>query len=277
MSTTDLVLSGAPRAVTYRVESATRVVAGGQRLECHEVVEAEVVLLGREATGFVFRLRTEPPRIQANNGVFAWAHDVNAFLRDLVVLVDPRGRIAEVLNHAELLSKWPVHRQVLEQEYGQQPHAAGMLAYLDAAVHEPGFLASRIVGNGLYDFLFPGLYGAYPPAGLLTRKVLPNLFGSIDLPLVLTASLAELRVDGSSVLRLEGELDEAALDAPAFRRFLKDVADRHDVKADLVADYESTCRLDERHWLAESELFLAVQAGGTAYSYTLARHLTTQP
>lgn len=275
MLVSELVLSGLYRAATYRVESATRVLAGGQMLECHEVVTAEVTLLGREGTGFAFRLCTEPPQVQANNGVFTWANDVNAFLRDVVLLVNPQGRIAKVLNHAALLGKWPAHRQWLQQTYQEQPYAAGMLAYLDQAVHETGFLASQITANGLYDFLFPGLYGAHPKPEWTADKAIPNFFGTAALPLTLAISLQQ-RAANEPVLHTSGKLNEAAMDAPAFRRFLKDLTDAHDAETNLVADYESTYRLDESHWLTEAELFLAVQAGGSAYQYTLARHLTTQ-
>jgi hypothetical protein len=274
MLTVELVLPTLLRTISYRIESASRLLAVGQHLEYHEVTEAEVSCLGREENGVVFRLRTKPPQVQANNGIFGWANDVNAFLHDLVVLVSMSGDITQVLNHGDLRAKWPAHCSSLRSMYHQHPHADDTLSYIDQAIAEPDFLVSQIIANGLYDFLFPGLYGTYSLAEETPgSKTIPHLFGAVLLPLTLVSSV-ETELSGSATVRTYGDLDEEALNRDGFREFLKNLTDMHDVKTDLSADYEATYRLDRHHWLEEAETFLRVQAGGTAYSYTVARHLT---
>jgi hypothetical protein len=270
-----LSLDPTPRTKRYKVESATRLQQGGQVLEYHEVSQLELALLGTEKSSWIFCLTIQAVQTRGSNEVFTWARDVNALLDKLVFRVDASGRIAEVLNQAELLSRWPAHKQALQRAYGARAGAEAMLTALDQAVQTPGFLEKQLTANGLYDFLFPGLYGEYPSAGLPTSKTLRGFFGLLDLPLALRSQVEPAGTTGQPTLvRSVGQVDESRLDADGFRRFLKDATDRYDIKTDLKADYEATYQLDAQHWPLAADVFLAVAAGGTAYQYTLGRQLT---
>lgn len=276
MLTVEFGLPTSATACTYRIKSASRSLAAGNLLEYHEVTEVEMNYLGREENGVVFQVRFGSPQVQANNGVFAWATDVNAFLRDLILLVNPEGKIKQVLNHAELRAKWPSHHRALREAYRQHPHAEDALAYINQAIEEPQFLISQITANGLCDFLFPALCGTYPlHQETPSRKSISSLFGTVPLPLAL-ASTAAVDDTGAVTLRTDGVLDEESLDRDGFRMFLKDLTDMHDVATDLTVEYETMYR-HHQQCLQEAEAFLHVQAGGTAYAYTVARHLTILP
>lgn len=153
-----------------------------------------------------------------------------------------------------------------------------MLMALEQALQTPDFLKKQLSNSGLHDFLFPGLYGDYPGSSLSTSKVLSGFFGLLDLPLTLRSDLEPARTfDQQTTVHSLGQVDESQLDEDGFRRFLKDATDQYDIKTDLLADYESTYQLDAHHWPVAAELFLAVNAGGTAYEYVLGRQLTLIP
>jgi hypothetical protein len=184
-----LLLNPIPFTKQYRVESATRVQQSGQILEYHEVAAVELKLLGIDKSSWVFHLITHSVQTQANNEVFTWARAVNALLDNLVLRVSVDGRIAEILNEAEILTRWPGHKQALQQTYGERPGADAMLTALEQALQTPDFLKKQLSNSGLHDFLFPGLYGDYPESSLSTSKVLSGFFGLLDLPLTLRSDL----------------------------------------------------------------------------------------
>lgn len=273
-----LSLNPVPRARRYKLESATRVQQGSRLLEYHEVVHLELALLGVDQGAWVFQLATQPVQATATSEVFTWAREVNAFLDKLVLRINSTGCIEGVLNQEELRGRWPAHRRALQQTYGNRPGATATLLALDQAVQQPEFLHTQLITNGLYDFLFPGLYRNYTDLPLPTTKVLKGFFGLLDLPLTLhTALVPGTAPSQEMTVRSVGQADTERLDNDGFRRFLKDVTDLYTIKTDLLADYEATYQLDSNRWLTTADLFLAVTAGGTAYRYTLARQLTSLP
>lgn len=272
------LLDPTPRTKKYKVESATRIQQSGKVLEYHELAQVELALLGKEQGSWIFRLVTHSVQINSNNDIFAWARDVNALLNDLVLQVDLTGYIRGVLNHDALLKQWPAHRQMLQRIYGARIGAADMLAALDQALKTPAFLQQHLTTNGLYDFLFPGLYGEYNEPDSPTLKILSGFFGLLDLPLALHRQVAPATAaNPSATVSWLGQVDERRLDEAGFRRFLKDATDSYNIKTDLLVDYEATYQLDSYHWPTSAELFLTVNAGGTAYAYTLGRQLTLLP
>lgn len=273
-----LELSPIPQAKCYKLESATRLQQGGQVLEYHEVMHVDLALLGADQGAWIFQLTTQPVQAQATSEVFTWARQVNSFLDRLVLRVGRNGRIEGVLNQEELLSRWPAHKQALKRDFGDRPGANEMLLALDLAVKQPSFMLTQLTSNGIYDFLFPGLYEKYSQIPLSNSKIIKGFFGLLDLPLTLQNTLIPSAAPGQSLaVRSLGQVDAQRLDEKGFRRFLKDANDLYNIKTDLLADYEATYQLDNDGWPVAADLFLAVTAGGTAYRYTLARQLTSLP
>lgn len=223
-------------------------------------------LLEKKANGYVFQTEQLASQLKNTDPGSMLLAEFNTLNESLVLGTDQHGNLLDLLNGLEIIARWRELRQRMRITYARLPSLPALLAAMDQQLSDPVALLDGMRHKGTFGLLYSGVWG-YPvhdKEAVVSKQVLKNYLGPLDLPLQLVATTTFHPDAPEQVLITRtGTLDPLNWDEQVFRRMLRRIVDSFSLKVELQLTCHEEYRLDyATGWLLGATQHLRAEVPG---------------
>jgi hypothetical protein len=245
----------------YNLELVKRVVVKEIMFAGITKAEAEKQFLTKEQNAYSYNVSIENIVQQSNLKGDVWKKELAPLRSKIDLLTNNYGQINRVTNHGEVKQKWKELKQVLLKRNASQKDTTNIIKGVDKIVEDEKGFMDAISSEGIYDILFPLIYGDYQKEDIF-HKVIPNVFNEYELPLKISRKLIT-NADQKKEVQFEGVLDEENFDPVRVSNFFKRLLDKYDLMAsNIQISFYSSYELDDNNHIQFGGQYLLVEIPG---------------
>lgn len=250
-----------PAVFKYNLELVKRIVVKEIMFAGITKAEVEKQFLAKRENEYSYKVSINAIAQQSNLKGDTWKKELAPLRSKLSLHTNDTGQINNLVNYDEVKEKWNKLRPILRKRNADQPDAENIIEGVDKIVEDEEKFIHTICAEGVYDILFPLIYGDYQNETTF-YKVLPNVFNEYELPLKISRKLIT-NADQKKEVQFEGVLDEANFDALRVSNFFKRLFDKYDLMAsNIQIRFYSSYELDDDNHIQFGGQYLLVEIPG---------------
>lgn len=271
MNLTPVALKATIPPVVHQIESTLAVQVGPTRFENQSTTVVRQTLVRKSVDSYLIALEVLDFKQQATDLFSQVTADINQCSQHLLLRTDVHGRLTQVVNAPDLVTRWRKMRPALGMKYADQLAVNSFFDSFEQQLAVPGTFESSLQNKGIYGALFPGVYGHVldNQQGHTTHRSLSNFFNDLPLPLRLN-TVAGAPPAGPYAQQVQlstvGHLDENGFDALAFQRMMQSVVDDISFPIDLGVTHAEAYTIDlASGWIAHGTQELTAEVPGVYF------------
>jgi hypothetical protein len=264
-------------AEVYELMTQSKVVVEKQLFENQTRTIAKQTLLDQSPKGDLIGVEIINVQQKAQDTMSLLLAEINELNKYLVFETDIKGNALRLVNYGDLGNKWYQIKERIRQKYGRSAPIEQLFVDFEKnlALGEESLLEA-MQHKGLYGVLFSGIYAFNESPQFESKRVIKNLFGTIDLPLRIRHTTTIMQHGGADIFNITGRgiLDEAAFKALEFQRLIRQMRDSFNLKVDLKVEYtEGYAVRQSDGWIQQAMQNLKVEVQGIYLNET--KHILT--
>ncbi len=264
-------------AEVYELMTQSKVVVEKQIFENQTRTIAKQTLLDQSSKGDLIGVEIIDVQQKAQDTMSLLLADINELNKYLVFETDIKGNALRIVNYVDLGNKWYQIKEKIRQKYGRSTPIEQLFVDFEknlALGEQP--LLEAMQHKGLYGVLFSGIYAFNESPQFDSKRVIKNLFGTIDLPLRIRHTSMTMQHDDADIFNIVGRgiLDETVFKALDFQRMIRQMRDSFNLKVDLKVEYtEGYAVRQSDGWIQQAMQNLKVEVQGIYLNET--KHILT--
>ena len=259
----------------YELITQSKVVVENKMFENEIRTVAKQTLLDQSPKGDLFGVEIISTEQKAKDGASVLIADINELNKYLVFETDLKGNAVHLVNYVDLGNKWYPIKEKIKDKYGRSAVMDQLFVEFEKslALGEKSLLEA-MQHKGLYGVLFSGIYAFNDGLQFESKRVIKNLFGTLDLPLLIQHNTIAAWRDTSAVFNITGRgtIDEKVFKADEFQRMIRQMRDSFNLKVNLKVDYNEAYELRQSDgWIKHAFQTLKAEVPGIYLNET--KHL----
>ena len=261
----------------YEFTTHSKVVVENQLFENKIESVVEQTLLDQSPTGDLIGVKIVSTKQTAKDAASLLIADINEMNQYLVFETDLNGNALSIVNYLDLGNRWYSLKEKIRFKYGRTAPIEEVCVEFEKNLFKGKKpLLEAMQHKGLYGVLFSGIYAFNQSPVFDSKRVIKNLFGSLDLPLKMhhetRAASQETDTNFYSVGR--GVLDETVFKTSEFCLMIRHIHDSFNLKVNLEVNYTEGYILHQSDgWIKEAQQKLKAEVKGVYLNET--QHILT--
>ncbi len=251
---------------TYRHQAKSIVATKDMMMKnsSETVIKKTYVQKNISGQGYIFDVETLSEKVGKESATAKLNADMNSLTKKMTVGTNLKGSFEKIYNKREVIDQWAKVKKKWKKEATKEEReqVEKTISIVEQNLANGSF-EKEVAQQGVFYFMFPGLYGDYPKEGTVVKRQLSKFLVTQPLPLKITYRLIN-KGNSKSPMVLEGvgEVDEDRLDSRQLAKLIRSIKDKLDMAVELQVDYRERLEFDRSHWLNKATQNVKVKIPG---------------
>jgi len=251
---------------SYQLTTTSKVVVENRMYENEIQTVVKQSLLDQSPSGNLIGVEVISNQQKMQDATSMLINDLNQINQYIVFETNTDGAILHITNYTDLVTKWYPIKEDMRDKYGQSEEVEQFLAAFEKNLFAgEELILDSMKYKGVYGILLSGIYAFTVNPKFKSKRNIKNLFGELDLPLIVSNETSSGWKDDGAIFKISGvgKLNVEEFKNKEFEAMIKSIRDSFNLKVNLNVEYSENYELRQSDvWITEAEQHLKVEVSG---------------